>query len=307
MKENFGVMFVFMAACMWATMSIFVRVFNNAGLHAMEIVELRCIVTSLLITAITFVGDKSLLKIKLKDWWCFFGTGVIGVSFFNYCYFMTISIADIAVASILLYTSPIFVMLMSIVVFKEKLTKIKIVSIIIAFAGCVLISGLMSGGDILSSKGLFIGLCAGIGYALYTIFSKVALEKGYSATTVTIYTFLFASIGGMFFTSFSDIRTYMMENGVSGILFCIFVAAVATIIPNNLYTHGLKFIESSKAAVISFIDPVISATMAFFIFREVPSATSLIGIGLIIFALLLLNKDAFKANKEKSIDLKKIN
>jgi drug/metabolite transporter (DMT)-like permease len=293
MKKNFGVVFVFMAASLWATMSVFVRLFNNSGLFAMEIVELRCIVTSLLIIAVTFVGDRSLLKIKIKDWWCFFGAGAIGVAFFNYCYFKTIYVTDIAVASILLYTAPIFVMLISIVVFKEKLTKIKVASIIIAFTGCILVSGFMFGNKTLTPKGFFIGLCAGIGYALYTIFSKVALEKGYCATTVTIYTFLFGSIGGMFFTSFTDISTYMTENGIGGLLFCIVVAAVATTIPNNLYAYGLKCIESSKAAVISFIDPVISATLAFFIFREVPSGTSLIGMGLIIFALFLLNKDVF--------------
>ena len=294
--------FIMTAACLWATMGIFVRKFNQDGLFAMEIIEIRCIVTCLIVAIGILFYDRSLFKIKLKDWWCFFGTGVIGISFFNFCYYKTTEVTDLAVAAILLYTAPIFVMLISTVAFKEKLTKVKIISLLVAFIGCMLVSGVLSGSAVLSPKGFIIGISSGIGYALYTVFSKVAVGKGYSTLTITVYTFLFGSIGGAFFTSFSTIGTYIETKGSWGIIFCIIFAVVTTVGANNLYSYGLKHVESSKASVMAFIEPMMSTVIGLLIFDEIPSASGFVGIGLIICALCLLNINVFRRKTGIEVD-----
>ena len=53
-----------------------------------------------------FIKDKNLFKIKLRDLWCFAGTGLLSIVFFNLCYFKEITITSLSVAAILLYTAP---------------------------------------------------------------------------------------------------------------------------------------------------------------------------------------------------------
>lgn len=90
----------------------------------------------------------------------FIGTGVISLTFFSLCYFTTIMEIGTSVAVILLYISPIFVLLL---------------------------------GEAITLKGFLIGLCAGFGYALYSIFSRFALKK-YNSFTITFYTFVFSGL-----------------------------------------------------------------------------------------------------------------
>ena len=138
------------------------------------------------------IKDKSLLKIHLRDIWMFIGTGVISLTFFSLCYFTTILEIGTSVAVILLYISPIFVLLLSVLLFKEKINAVKITALIMTFIGCILVAGI-AGGEAITLKGFLIGLCAGFSYALYSIFNRFALKK-YNSFTITFYTFVFSGL-----------------------------------------------------------------------------------------------------------------
>jgi hypothetical protein len=92
----------------------------------------------------------------------------------------------LSTAAILLYTSPIWIMLMSVLFFHEKLTRKKLIALTFAFAGCIMVSGVS--GKRLTIPGLLIGLGSGIGYGLYSILGTVALRR-YSPYTVTAYAY----------------------------------------------------------------------------------------------------------------------
>ena len=136
---------VILAGCCWATMGIFVRHLNTIGLASMEIVEARSMLTAVIMLLALAVFRRDLLKVRAKDLWCFAGGGIISIILFNFCYFQTIQLASLSTAAILLYTSPIFVLLLSVPLFGEKLTRRKLICLAMAFGGCALASGLASG------------------------------------------------------------------------------------------------------------------------------------------------------------------
>lgn len=72
----------------------------------------------------------------------FLGTGLCSIVFFNICYFTAIQLTTLSMAAILLYTAPSIVMVLSILLFKEAFTPVKALCLVLAFAGCVLVSGL---------------------------------------------------------------------------------------------------------------------------------------------------------------------
>lgn len=279
---------VILAGCCWATMGIFVRHLNAIGLASMEIVEARSMLTVVIMLLALAVFRRDLLKVRAKDLWCFAGGGIISIILFNYCYFQTIQLASLSTAAILLYTSPIFVLLLSVPLFGEKLTRRKLICLAMAFGGCALASGLASGGMALSPQVLLFGLGSGFGYGLYSIFSRFALQRGYHPITITAYVFLFAAIGGVPLTDFGQILQVAGE-GMGNVLYLLLYTFVTTIVPYIAYTSGLQHVENGVAAVLACIEPVMATVFGIFVFREIPDVLGWAGIVLVMTALVLLN------------------
>ena len=285
--------FVLTAGILWGTMGIFVRRLNNAGLASLEIVALRAIVTCAALFLFLLVYDRKLLKIRLKDIWCFLGTGICSIVFFNYCYFKAITMTSLSVAAVLLYTAPAMVMVMSRFLFREKFTGIKVLALVLTFFGCVLVTGIAGSSDVLSPAGILVGLGAGFGYALYSIFGKFAIEKGYDSFTISFYTFLAASVGVLPLTDVKLLGSIVFRD-VSIILFALVFGLASTVVPYLTYTIGLKYMENSKASIIASVDPVVATLLGILVFREPMTAGGMLGVVLVLFSIVICQKDPGK-------------
>lgn len=280
---------IILAGCLWGTMGLFVRQLNAMGLASMEIVEVRSILAALILFACTALKDRRLLKLRPKNLWPLAGSGVLSIVFFNYCYFRTIAMMNLSAAAILLYTAPIFVMLMSLLFFKERLTARKLTALLMAFAGCCLVSGIASATESLSLGGLLLGLGSGFGYALYSIFSRFSLNQGLGSITITDYTFLFAAIGGAFFTDFGKLASALSQHGVWLLGFLVLYCVVTTVAPYLLYTKGLEYVENGPASVMASVEPVVATLLGLLVFSETPTLSAILGMVLVLGALVLLS------------------
>lgn len=273
------------AAAGWGIIGVFSRPLSDAGLNAVQITFVRSVIVALGMALYLLLTDRKQFQIHWKDIWMFLGTGLLSIVFFNICYFLTIERATLAAASILLYTAPCFVMLMSAVFFHEKVTVQKLAALVLAFAGCVLVSG-FTGGQ-MSGSAVLTGIGSGIGYALYSIFGSVALKK-YQPFTVIFYTFLIASVGLVPFSAVTEIGAVMVGSG-SVIASGLALGVLSTLLPFILYTGGLKELEAGKASVLAFAEPMIATIAGIVIFKEKVNMQNALGIVLIFAAILLLN------------------
>lgn len=285
---------VILAGCCWATLGVFVRHLNEIGLQSMQIVEARSVLTTIAMFVFLGIFRRDLLKVKAKDLWCFAGGGIISVILFNFCYFQTIQRASLSTAAILLYTSPVFVLLLSVPLFGEKLTRKKLICLVMAFAGCALASGVAAGGMTLSPETLLFGLGSGFGYGLYSIFSRFALQRGYHPITITSYIFLFGALGGIPLTDFGEVTA--VAGQPEHLLYLLIYTLVTTIVPYISYTTGLRYVENGVAAVLACIEPVMATIFGIFFFSELPSVTGWLGIALVLTALTILNLQPKKNN-----------
>lgn len=280
------------AGTLWGTIGIFIRTLTWMEFSSMELVALRSFGTLLAMALYLAVFKRDAFRIRLKDWWCFAGTGILSILFFNYCYFTAINLTSLSTACILLYTAPIIVMLLSLLLFKEKLTALKCVSALLAFLGCALAAGLHPAADLsITPEGLLAGLGAGLGYALYSIFGRYALNRGYSSLTITLYTFAFSSFGSLFL-----VDTPALAGKISGrpesIPWILALALVTCAAAYLLYTYGLTKIESSRASILASIEPAVATLVGFFVFQEPLTLWSAAGICLVFLSLILLNADS---------------
>lgn len=289
--ENFTVnkhyFYIILAAVFWGSMGIFVNSLSEFGLSTVQICLLRSVASLLLMGLLILVKDRSLFRIRLRDIWMFLGTGIVSYFLFNNCYFIAIRQVGVAVASVLLYTSPIFVTLMSCLFFGEKLTGKKLVCLVLAVGGCALVSGLASGsGTEVSPVGILIGLASGFTYALYSIFSTFALKR-YRPLTVTFYTFLF---GGLACLLVADPASSVQAVATPvGLLWVLGLGIITGAAPYFLYTKGLSGVQPSHAAVIATAEPVVASLIGIFLYREQADLFTLLGIVMILGASILLN------------------
>lgn len=293
---------VIAAGILWGCMGLFVRNLNTLGLATMGIVAIRCFITCILVLLYLAIFKRELLKIKLKDIWCFLGTGFCSILFFNFCYFKSMTLTSLSIAAILLYTSPAFIMVMSFFLFKEKFNRFKVAALVMTFVGCIFVSGLMNtlvtGGNLtLSPAALLLGLGAGFGYALYSIFGRYALERGYHSLTITFYTFLFASVGSLFFTDLPQLAS-VFTGSLKGCLLCVGIAVFGTLIPYITYTAGLNGMDNGRASVVVSIEPAVATVVSFFVYHENPGIWGLIGIVLVLGAVVLVNMSAAGKGKK---------
>lgn len=285
--KNKALAAVLAAGTFWGTMGFFARNLYAAGFGPLEVAQTRITTGLILVGLYILMFNRSQFKVKLKDIWCFLGTGIISLLLFSTCYFSALNYTSLAVAAILLYTAPFFVMLLSLLLFKEKMNSKKVLALILAFTGCVLVSGV--GGDtVFSWKGILLGLGSGFFYALYSIFGRYAINRGYGAWTMTFYTFLFCSIGCAFLSDWQVIGGVMAESGAN-ILWVLGLGFVTAFLPYVLYSTGLEYMESSKASILASVEPVVSALFGVFVFHETLSLWGVLGIAMVLGAIIVLN------------------
>ena len=283
--------YVIIAGTLWATLGTFFRFLSEYNFSRMQIVFVRAFVSAIFLFLFLFIKDSSLLKIHLQDLWLFFGTGIVSLVFFNYCYFTAMQFTSLAIAAVLLYTAPAFVVIFSAIFFKEKLSKRKLLALVLTLAGCAVISGFFNETGNISFAGILWGLGAGLGYSLYTIFSRVALER-YHSSTISFYTFLFASLGSGFIC-FGIEKPHFWGNSQTMFL-SLGLGVVTCLLPYLFYTKGLQGIKNSEASITATIEPLVATFISVTGFGENLTIQKILGIVLILSAVVLVNLPAKK-------------
>ena len=287
-KQKIGSLLIILAGCFWGSMGIFVRKLASYGFTSVQIVSIRVTLAALIFSGLLLARDRSGFRISLRDLPLFLGLGFGSILFFTVCYFTAITMMSLSTAAILLYTSPIWIMLMSVLFFREKLNRRKILALILAFAGCILVSGISGNG--ITPVGLLVGLGSGIGYGLYSILGTVALRR-YAPFTVTTYTFLFAAAGSWMICNPGEMiqKFSAAPDLILLLFFCILTALVTAVIPFGAYTLGLQTVEASKEGIIATIEPMVATLIGIVFFSEPLNILSGLGILLILGAIILLN------------------
>lgn len=282
-----GSALIITAGVFWGSMGIFVRALGRYGFDSIQIVALRLTVAAIVFAALHAALERGQLWISARDIPLFLGLGLGSILFFTVCYFTAISMMPLSTAAILLYTSPIWVMLMACIFFKERLTARKLIALACAFAGCILVSGLGGG---LSARGLIVGLCSGVGYGLYSILGSVALKK-YSPLTVTAYTFLVAAIGAWAICAPGELLSLLSAAPDTPALIGLIIVTglITAVIPFAAYTSGLKSVEASRAAILATVEPMVATLFGAAIFKEALSGRAITGIALILISVVILN------------------
>ena len=290
-KKNpaLGIILVLTAGVLWGFSGFFVNILkaDPYGVTKPQISVMRLGFTFVIMAlwALIFRRDVFVTKKRCIKYYIGCGLGMVGSSLF---YFYAIGMTSMAVAAVLMYTAPIIVVVLSIFIFREHLTLLKSVCCIASFAGAALASGIVGGVESLSIPGLLLGCAAGFSYAMYSIFSSVALSRKAKPLSITVYAFGFATLAILPFGELPSLADKISVNPEI-VLIALGQALVSCLVPYVLYTIGLKFTSASNASIMSTVELVAAAVIGFVAFEENPGIFGVIGMVLVIGSVVMLN------------------
>lgn len=276
---------ILLAAALWGIIGLWNRTLLSAGLSPTSIVLVRNFGGMAMLLAVFAVRDRSVFRVRREHLKYFFGTGIISVVLFTCCYFTCQKLCSLAVASILLYTAPAFVVILSAVLWKEPVTKKKMLALLLTLVGCACVCGVFSGGLTVTALGILLGLGAGFFYALYSVFGRYALSH-YGSMTVTVWTFIFAGPASLVLLRPAELAAVFSQPKMW--LVAVGLVVCSTVLPYIFYTAGLACVESGKASIIASLEPVVAALAGVLVFSEPMSALTAVGILLVLSGVVIL-------------------
>lgn len=276
---------VLAAGIFWGTTGLLFRQVSAAGFDSTEALLMRLGFAAVMLGVVLLVKSPKLFRIKCRDLFFLAGSGVF-MFMASFCYFTSLSHTTTAVSCVLLYTSPAYVLLFSAPLFKEKITGRKIFSLIMIVFGCVFSSGLLESSQTVTLPGFLWGVASGISYALYSVFNRFSLSRGYSGMTVTFYAMTLASLITL---SVVDLPTMAVKMSFDGLFWGLGLALCGGMLPFLLYTLGMSGMETSKASMLASIEPVVAAVISIVILSEPMSFLIALGVGLIILGIIVMN------------------
>jgi len=284
-KDNYlGVSYTFFAVILWSIIGIFVRWIPevNSGM----IVAYRFLFASIVLLVYGIVTKKSSnIKIKLKDVPYLLVPAIL-LSFTIYTYTIGLKTTTIANTVFLQQMAPLYVLIVSALLLKEKASKKTALAVLIGIAGGFIIFyyDLSSINTTTNFYGNVMSTFSGFGWALYTI-SIRALGKKYDGLTTTLWMFIFATIIMSPFFSGSDILTPF---SITMLFLLGFLCSAGAFL---LYSIALKHIIATKASVIVLSEGVLAGILAYIILRETVTQGTIIGGALILIAIWIILRE----------------
>ncbi len=283
-KAMFCVIF---AGILFATSVLFVHVLTPMGFSSLEITAARGVSATLFMVVFLFFKDRRLFRTKPIDLLLYFfaGLSMFGTSA---AYFVSMQVSSVSTAVMLLYTSPIFVMICSVAFMGEKLTVPKGIAVCCMLVGCGLVSGIV-GGMNFNLFGVGMGLLAGISYAAYNILAKIEMRRSCDPLTASTYSYLFMTIISLFFID--PLRTVSVAFADPLSALVLFGCGLVTCAMSYLFlTMGLKRLPAGTASTLCVIEPIVATMFGVAFLGETLSAISVCGIVLVIAAIWLLSR-----------------
>ena len=286
-----------LAGIMFGSSGIFVRTLTQNGIGPTTLLFLRFSIAIVPILIAIIATDKNLFRIELKDIPLFLVCSICIIGL-NLCYNHSMNTVPLSLAAVLLSIAPIYVLIIAYFMFGEKITSKKLICMILAISGCVLMTGILEN-DLgnLPLFGILSGIGAGLFWAVYLMASKKSIENGNHTFTILFYSVIFISIALIPFTDFSEISGFVSINPVMTIIFLILHSTFSFALPYIFSTISLNYMDSGTSSIfLSGAEPFAALIFGFLIYSEIPTPLMFCGFILTIIAMMMLSKDDSKTS-----------
>ncbi|MEW6243682.1 MAG: DMT family transporter [Bacillota bacterium] len=283
-----GYIYIFLAGSIWGTTGIFVKELAARGLAATEITFMRGTVLLPALAAGAWLTNRRLLQVDRRDVPRFLLIGLLSFGLAQPLFLYTLTVTNVAIAVLLNYTAPVFVTILSRVLFSEPLTGRKMTALGLVMVGLCMVTGVYRASMAVSYTGLLTGLLSGFFYAAYTVALK-PISARYHPVTLLVWAAVFGTpvlgivhglTGGSLFSGYTPAVWALL--------------IVAALFPGTLaficFAKGVALAEASKAAIVATVEPVVASILAFLLYSETLDPVQLVGMSMILAGIIVVSR-----------------
>ena len=284
MNTRKGVLAVIGASCLYGVLPIFSKAILNEGMNTNALVFNRFMFTmlfSLLILKVLRIDmrvtRRQLVELVLAS--------LIGYGLTASLLTLAYSLIPVGLATMFHFTNPLFVTLAMIVIFREKATLFKGISMVCAVAGLILMADFSS----LAPLGVVLAVMSGITYASYVIANK---KCSFASLNQFVIVFYVGLVNWIFFAVRNALtHDLTLPPTFRAWVYMVILALFCTIGALFLLTYGIRTLGASTASVLNMLEPVVSLLAGIIVYHEAVSFKSLLGCLFIVISGIVVVMD----------------
>lgn len=273
-----GYICVLAAALCWGWIPVFSRIAYSAGSDPMTAAAFRSFFAAP-VFLIWLLAAKKLKHFRAKDIPFYLLYGVVAYAGTCYFYMAAVQLLTSAMAAILLYTSAAFIIIFNRIIFKEPITKYKLLALICTMGGCFLVVRAYDPGAFLGNlKGILFGIASGLCYSMTTVMGTSARKRNAGEVNSGLMVIFGALV-------FLLVQPPWRGTAPSGKLLLAYIALalVCSVGGFGFYLKGMDAgIDGGIAGILAMIEPVAATILGFAFFGDRISALQILGMGIVL-------------------------
>lgn len=286
MSKNFwGTLLVLLSATCFAAAAIIIKFAYTHGLSSWQMLVLQSLSASFILSIFYFIYPnrpsfswKTMLPPAIQ--------GAIGSLGTSLAFFLALQYVDASLASVLLYTYPVFVTLGGVIFLKHRLLFNQVLALALTLVGVLMVMGIFFGiGSAWHVKGILLGLASGVTYAFYNLFGEVVVANNDSFVVTAVNQF--ASTIMLLLIKPGVILT-AVSSGMFAWSLGALLAVLTSIIPFFLLLQGIKFLGATRSAIISTFELPVTMLLSYLFLKESITGMQLVGAALVLSGIIIL-------------------
>jgi DME family drug/metabolite transporter len=280
--RSVGLPAVVAASTLWAVAANVASSLFQTGVNSFDLAGVTTIIATVALTLVQ-IARKGLPALSIRP-----AQFVLGILFtlFVAADYLAIERLPVAVAIVLIFTSPVLVVLWTAIVSRRLPSRQVLIALALSAIGVALVSQLLAGNlAAFNWFGVSVGVSTALLFAAYTLLSG-QLSTTSSATIGLLKTFCVSSLlwGGYF--GIHGFPVALVELQILPKV--IYMGIAGSLLPYLLYLWGMKHLQAERAAIVATIEPVIAAGLAWIWFGQSLTILQMLGGALILVAITLL-------------------
>ena len=270
--------------CIWGSLYV-VSKYVLGQIPAFTTAELRAVIAVLAIFLI--LRNQSLLKVRKEDYKEIFLLGFLGYFFSLDMQLLGTQLSSASLASLLNALNPIVIMLLAASFLGEKLTKRKIIGILLSLAGVYVILGdaaAGTGSDIF--WGVIFSLLSVLSWGIFTIRLRKIAQR-YAGIVILFWGMLVGAVCNLPAVGWEFVRYGVPVFSLSGVVALLYMGLICTGLAHFFWNYCLGHLEAGNCALFYPLQPLMAALMGIFFLGETLTANFLLGSVFILGGLLL--------------------
>jgi len=284
-----GIFYIAIASIAFGIMPILAKLAYKGGANPINTLALRFTFASIIL--FIYIKTKKLsLRVSKEQIKLILFMGVIGYSMTSILLFIAYNYIDVGIAGMILHTYPLMVMILSIIIYKEKFKLKKFLYLMVTTIGVFIMLDIKVGS--INTIGVVLVLLSALCYAIYVLGASNDKVKNIDSYVMTFYISIISAIVG----STTGVVTNSFNNPINfyGIISILLIAFISTVVALMAFLKGVKLIGPTNSAIFSALEPIVSLVLGVIILGESISFKIIIGSTIIILAMIELAKDTIR-------------